>query len=70
MDEDVCNLVSYQIMVDARALGDTARSKELQGRVQLPEHEVATATGTVTIISDLANPGLYVQRHSDRGLRR
>jgi hypothetical protein len=44
--------------------------QELQGRVQLPEHEAATATGTVTIISDLANPGLYVQRHSDRGLRR
>jgi hypothetical protein len=42
MDEDVCDLVSYQIMVDARALGDTATSKELQSRVQLPEHEVAT----------------------------
>jgi hypothetical protein len=30
MDEDVCDLVSYQIMVDARALGDTAMSKSFR----------------------------------------
>ena len=60
------DLVGYQITVDARALGDTARSKELQGRVQLPEYEAATATGAVTIIGDPVDRSLDVQRHSDR----
>jgi hypothetical protein len=62
----VCDLVGYQIMVAARAPGDTARSKELQGRVQLPEYEAATATGAVTIIGDPTDRGLDIQRHTDR----
>ena len=57
-------------MVDARALGDTASSKEFHGRVRLPEYEVATATGTVTTVGDLADLDLNVQSYSNRGFRR
>ena len=45
--EDVYLVVSYQTMVDAKALGDTARSKAFQARVQLSASEAASTTGAL-----------------------
>ena len=65
--EDVYMVVGYQTMIDKRALGDTTRSKEFQGQVQLPVSEAASvSTDAVVMFDDLADPGLDIQRHSLR----
>src|SRR2546421_10831249 len=64
-------VVGYQTMVDKRALGDTTRWKEFQGRVQLPVSEAASlSTDAVVMFDDLADPGLDIQRQHDHGLRK
>jgi len=61
--EDVYVVVDYQTVIDTRALGDKTRSKEFQGRVQLPMSEAASvSTGAVVMFGDLADPGLDIQR--------
>jgi hypothetical protein len=63
-------VVGYQTMIDAKALRDTARSKDSQARFQLPMSEAASAIGAVMMVSGLADPALDIYRQSDHGLRK
>jgi hypothetical protein len=57
-------------MINARAFEETTRSKEFQGRVQLPVSEAASAaTGAMVMFGDVVDPGLDTQRQHDHGLR-